>query len=226
MVVERGRLADDAGSLGWAGTLMRWLAWVARLVGLNLLWGLGALAGGVLLGVLPASFAVTEVLRRSREGDLDSDLDSGPAGAPSGDPGGGVWRVFWRTWRSHFARANLLGLPFWGLSAIVVADVAVFLAAPDAALAWLLVPFGAVALVTVIAAAHLAPVALRYDVPARRVWRWVFLAPLSAPLEALVLAMGLALFATLVWWWPVLLVLGGASIPLWLADSVVARRLR
>ena len=47
--------------LGWAGRLMDWLRFATRLVLVNVLFVVGALAGLLVLGVFPAAVAATIV---------------------------------------------------------------------------------------------------------------------------------------------------------------------
>ena len=49
--------ADSNG--GWSHVAMRWLGRVTQIVEVSLLWVLGTLAGGVVLGWLPASVAAS-----------------------------------------------------------------------------------------------------------------------------------------------------------------------
>ncbi|ATG54684.1 hypothetical protein CFK41_07820 [Brachybacterium ginsengisoli] len=74
-----------------------------RLFLLHLLWLLGTLAGGVVLGVLPATAAVFAVLREDR---LVQAAEEVGEHRPSR---GGLWAQFWTAWRAEFWRAHRLG---------------------------------------------------------------------------------------------------------------------
>lgn len=74
-----------------------------RLFLLHLLWMLGTLAGGVVLGALPATAAVYAVLREDRLEQIAEE---------TGDPpraGRRLWSDFWRAWREEFWRSQRLG---------------------------------------------------------------------------------------------------------------------
>jgi uncharacterized membrane protein YesL len=79
-----------------------------RLFQLHVLWVLGALAGGVVLGVFPATAAVYAVARRDAVDDEGAERDR--------------LRVeFWRAWRAELRTANVLG---WALTAAGLALLA------------------------------------------------------------------------------------------------------
>ena len=99
-----------------------------RLLQLHLLWIVGTLRGGVLLGVFPATAAVVAVIRRDV---LDDDL------APDGDhrqreP---LRREFSTFWRQELVPANTLGYAItvlWAvllLGALAVGNIALYIGA-------------------------------------------------------------------------------------------------
>ncbi|MEU4408478.1 DUF624 domain-containing protein [Streptosporangium sp. NPDC023963] len=80
---------------GRFGRLYGWLDWPARLVGLNLLWVLGVLAGLVVGGLGPSTQALY-VLER------DYLLGRSPR----------MWRDFWSAWRANLVSSQpALGVP-------------------------------------------------------------------------------------------------------------------
>lgn len=68
--------------------------WIQRLVYVNLLWILFSLVGLVVLGIMPATAALYEIIRRWNNG-----VTSFP-----------VFKTFWREYRAKFIKANLLGI--------------------------------------------------------------------------------------------------------------------
>ncbi|WP_385901260.1 DUF624 domain-containing protein [Tessaracoccus sp. O5.2] len=87
------RAGSDDG--GWSHVAMRWLTRLTQPVEITLCWAVGVLAGGVILGWLPAGVAAGAVL--SRLGTPEA------SAAPVTD--------FFRSWRRHLWRANAVGWP-------------------------------------------------------------------------------------------------------------------
>jgi uncharacterized membrane protein YesL len=80
---------------GRFGRLYGWLDWPARLVGLNLLWMLGVLAGLVVGGLGPSTYALYALQRAYLLGRTPR-----------------MWRDFWAQWRAHLLSSQLtLGVP-------------------------------------------------------------------------------------------------------------------
>ncbi|NJP37731.1 YesL family protein [Alkalicoccus luteus] len=91
--------------------LIRWMGnpvyaacdWMVKLAYLNFLWVIFTAAGGVLLGLFPASAALSHCLRRLVAGETLND----------------VLPTFWAAYRSSFRRANFYGLFFWVGAAVL-----------------------------------------------------------------------------------------------------------
>jgi len=202
----------DQDVAGWAGRTMVWLRFVVQLVGVNLLVVLGTLAGGIVLGLLPALGAGGSLL----------------AALASGAPSEHLWREFWSGWRSGFGRMNRLGAPLWFAGLLVAVDLSVLAAlraqgvggpvtATLTAGLWLVIVYGAVV------AAFLVPAARRYDEPVVRTWRFLALAPLLAPGTAIGVLASLVVVTIVLLQVSVLIPLVGLSLPLlatgWLVDQ-------
>ena len=127
-------------SLNWAERLV----WIAKT---NLGWIVGTLAGGVLLGVAPATVAAYDACRKSLRG------DDRPFAA-----------LFLRAYRAEFWRANALLLPTIAVSVLVAGSMRFALIVTT--LAWLVVV--PVAAVLAAALAFLVPLYVHYDLPHRR----------------------------------------------------------
>lgn len=201
----RARVAD-AEVPGWAGGVMLGLRWLTLLVEINLMVLLGTLAGGVVLGLGPALRAGSAV-----------------AGAMAAEPT--PWRTFWRTWRSGFGRTNALFAPVWVVGALLWFDgVAVALLDGPARTALL----AGLVLVGVWSALVLAAwprVTLRYDRGVAETWRFLLLVPFLGPTTSLAALVVLGATALGVGALPPLVVLVGASFPLWATGRLVDDRL-
>jgi uncharacterized membrane protein YesL len=194
---------DDAG---WTGGVMRVLRRVTRLVEVNLLFLLGALAGGVVLGVWPAFRAASAVL-----------LDGDPAESP--------WRPFWRAWRDDWRRTNLLGVPSWVVGAALLLDSLVLAQLDGPVRAALQLGLVLVGAWTAVVLAYWPRVVLRYDRPAFDTWRFLLLSPALGPGTAVGALVVLAVSGLVSYVIPLLGLLVGVSVPLWLAGRMVDERL-
>jgi uncharacterized membrane protein YesL len=199
--------ASDGDVGGWAGRVMVFLRYGTQVVGINLLIGLGTLAGGVLLGAFPALGSGGALLAR----------------LAAGDPSEHVWSEFWHGWGAGWRRLNVLGAPLWVVGALLGLDAAALSVVEGPAAGVLtagLVLAGAYATVV---AAFLLPAARRYDEPARRTWRFLAVAPLLSPGTALGVLSMLVIAAVAFWQLTVLLPLAGVALPLlgsgWLVDQ-------
>jgi uncharacterized membrane protein YesL len=192
--------------IGWTGGVMRVLRRVTRLVEINVLVLLGAVAGGLVLGLWPAVRAASAVL-----------LD--------GDPGESPWRPFWREWLTGWRRANALGAPLTVAGAALLLDVAVLgqLDGPGrAALQLGLVLVGAWGAVVL---AYWPRVVLRYDQPALSTWRFLLLSPALGPGTAVGAVVVLGVCGLVAYVIPLLGLLAALSVPLWLSGLMVDERL-
>lgn len=192
--------------LGWTGGVMRVLRRVTRLVEVNVLVLLGTLAGGVVLGVWPAVRAASAVL-----------LDGDPADAPL--------RPFWRAWREDWRRANVLGAPLTIGGAALLLDVLVLgqLDGPArAALQLGLVLVGAWGAVVL---AYWPRLVLRYDRSALDTWRFLLLSPALSPGTAVGAVVVLGVCGLVAYVIPLLGLLAGIAVPLWLSGLMADERL-
>ncbi|WP_066288316.1 YesL family protein [Arthrobacter sp. B6] len=200
--------------MGWAGRLMQWLGFATRLVLVNVLFVVGALAGLVLFGLFPAAVAAITVLGRLR----------------LGDAGEHVVRDFARVYRSRFWQANRAGGIFWVAGVVLFLNMLTVWAPSGGAVsspvqAVLLVLAVAAGLGTLAAAATAVALCSRYGDPAASTWRTAFVLPLVSPLMSLSLLATLAAAVVVFSVLPVLVPLVGASLPLLLSGWLVERRL-
>lgn len=200
--------------LGWAGRLMDWLRFATRLVLVNVLFVVGALAGLVVLGVFPAAVAATTILARLR----------------NGSAGDNLVRDFITAYRHQFRHANQVGSAFWIAGTVLALDFAALLgpagvSMPPAVHAVLLGLSAVAAIGTAAAAATAVALCSRYRDSVARTWRAAFMLPLVSPLMSLSLLLTLAAAAVVFSGMTVLVPLVGASVPLLISGWLVTRRL-
>lgn len=200
----RDTSAED--EIGWTGGVMRVLRRATRLVEVNILFVLGALAGGVLLGVWPAFRAASAVL-----------LDGDPAESP--------WRPFWRAWRDGWGRANVLGAPLWVVGAALWLDTLVLTQLDGAGRAALQAALVLVGAWTAVVLAYWPRVVLRYDRSPLETWRFLLLSPALGPGTAVGALVVLAVSGLVSYVLPLFGLLAGVSVPLWLGGRMVDERL-
>lgn len=163
---------------GRAGRFYRLFDWPVLLVGLQLLWLLGVVAGLVIGGLGPATVATAALLRAHRLGE--------PV-----EP----WHAFWRRWRAELGPAQLrLGVPI--LTVWVIAFYALAARESPSGLALGVVGFG-----YVLTLLYLPGVLAHVDLPTRRAWLLTLHVAWRRPLTTLGLGLGvlLALGASLLW---------------------------
>jgi uncharacterized membrane protein YesL len=200
----RDTSAED--ELGWTGGVMRVLRRVTRLVEVNVLVLLGALAGGIVLGVWPAVRAASALL-----------LDADPAESP--------WRPFWRAWRDDWRRTNLLGAPLTVVGAALALDLLVLGQLGGPARAALQAGLVVVGVWTAVMLAYWPRVVLRYDRPAFETWRFLLLSPPLGPGTAAGAVVVLGACGLVAYVVPLLGLLAGIAVPLWLSGLMVDDRL-
>lgn len=91
---------------GVAGGLYRVGNWIIRLVSLNVLWLLFSFLGLFIFGLFPATVAMYEVVRKWIRG--YSDIPT--------------FHTFWKSYRSSFLKANILGLMLCAIACIIYID--------------------------------------------------------------------------------------------------------
>ncbi|MEL7975709.1 DUF624 domain-containing protein [Isoptericola sp. F-RaC21] len=191
---------------GWAGGVMLALRWATLLVEVTVMVALGALAGGVLLGLGPALRAGGVVAAR---------MTAEPT----------PWRTFWRAWRDGFGRTNALFAPVWAVGALLWFDGVALGLLDGPARAVLTGGLLVVAAWGAVVLAAWPVVVSRYDRGVVDTWRFLLLLPLLGPTTSLaVLVVAGALLAA-AWALPLLAVLVGPGFWLWAAGRLAADRL-
>jgi uncharacterized membrane protein YesL len=132
-------------STGWATRLYEITDEVFWAAQLNLLWIAFTLAGGVILGVGPATVAAYTLARRRAQGESFS-----------------PWRAFATAYRGEFGRGSALVLPLVATSALLVTNYFYFASLGSAGTVFRLATLGAIAALVVITA-YLLPMSVHYD---------------------------------------------------------------
>ncbi|MCK2216549.1 DUF624 domain-containing protein [Actinomadura sp. ATCC 31491] len=148
--------------------------WAARL---NLVWLVFTLAGGVILGLGPATVAAYTLARRHARNETFQ-----------------VWTEFWAVYRREFVRASLLVLPAALAAVVLVGDYLYFSAlGPD---------MGAPRIASLVAlillagvGAHVGPLYAHYDLPLRAYWPKAAQLALLRPASSVILLLALAAIA-------------------------------
>lgn len=194
---------------GWAGALMRWLRIVVRVVLLNVLVILHALAGLVLFGLFPALSAGARQVDALWRGELDE--------TPIVS--------FHEDWRRAFRPLIPIGMPFWALSLLGICDLAITARSDSAVMRALAAPVLLLTMVVLVAGLVAVWVWNRYEKgPGATIRLSVVLLPLQ-PLHAVAALAALVVALTVERAWPVLVPLAGVSLPLVLLSPVVVRAL-
>lgn len=189
-----------------------------RLFLLQLLWVLGALAGAVVFGALPATAALCTVLREDRLEQIAEETGERPRGRP------GLWTEFWGAWRTEFWRAHRLGgalLLGWLLLALdraVLTGVALGSIAPLVS--------GLVVVLTVVLvllSSVVWPLAAHFADPIGRVLRMGLVLLLRRPSIALFTAVLLAATIWVAQTVPGLVPVFGIVLPAWAVTTLMWR---
>jgi len=182
------RLYDAADEVLWAAKL-------------NALWALFTLAGGVLLGVGPATVAAYTLARRHSFG------ESFPA-----------WPAFVASYRREFGRGCALVLPLAAATVLLITNYFYFAALGPAARVPRLATLAALLTLAMIAA-YLLPMAVHYDLPTRAYLRKAALFALTRPAASVLLLFVLAAIGVVVATYPFLAVVavgGWIQLDTWL----------
>lgn len=180
------------------------VVWAARL---TLLWTVFTLAGGVVLGIGPATLAAYSLARRHAGGEA---VPARPA--------------FARAYRHEFKRGSLLVLPLAAAIALLTTNYFYFATLGPPATAPRLITLAALAAVVTIAT-HLLPMAVHYDLPTSACLPKASLFALTRPAASVLLLFVLTAIAYAVVSFPVLLVVavgGWIQLNTWLCLRLFA----
>jgi uncharacterized membrane protein YesL len=184
---------------------------------LNLLWFLGTLVGGVLLGIFPATAAVHDVLRRDQMDRIRED-NSDPTPARLR-----LWQEFWTAWRASFRSANLLGLVLALCWALLAVDRVHVRNGVGTVTPWISGVIIVVTVVLAMATLIVWPIAAHYSDRTGRLVRMTLAMALSRPLLTVFVAM-----ISMTWLWllqaaPGVCVVFGVALPFWATTALYWR---
>lgn len=158
-----------ATASGWATRLYEAadeVVWAAKL---NLLWLVFTLAGGVVLGIGPATVAAYSLARRRASGESFQS-----------------WPAFVAAYRREFVRGSLLVLPLAGVTVLLVANYLYFASLGSAGTVFRLATFAAIVALLVIGA-YLLPMSVHYDLRVRGYFPKASLFALTRPAASVLL---------------------------------------
>jgi uncharacterized membrane protein YesL len=150
------RLYDAADEVVWAAKL-------------NLLWGLFTLAGGVILGIGPATVAAYTLARRRALGESFHS-----------------WPAFTAVYRREFGRGTVLVLPLVGVTVLLVTNYFYFASLGSAGTVFRLATVVALAALVVIAA-YALPMSVHYDLRTPHLFPKASLFALTRPAPSVLL---------------------------------------
>ncbi|MEV0622160.1 DUF624 domain-containing protein [Nonomuraea sp. NPDC050404] len=153
------------------------LIWVVRL---NLIWLVFTLAGGVILGLGPATVAAYTLARRHARNETFQ-----------------AWSEFWTVYRREFVRASLLVVPAALVATVLVGNYLYFSAlGPGLGVPRIASFVALIALAGV--GAHVGPLYAHYDLPLRAYWPKAVQLALLRPASTVILLLALTaiVFAT------------------------------
>ena len=178
--------------------------WAAKL---NLLWTIFTLAGGVILGVGPATVAAYTLARRHASG------ESFPA-----------WPAFVAAYRQELVRGSVLVLPLAGAAVLLITNYFYFASLGSAATALRLITLAALVCLATIAA-YLLPMTVHYDLPTSTYLRKASLFALTRPAPSALLLLVLTAIGYALVTYPFLLVVavgGWIQLDMWLCLRLFA----
>lgn len=123
------------------------LDWITKLAYINLLWIIFTLAGGVILGIYPATIAMFASVREWLHG--KSDLP--------------VLKTFWGFYKQDFLKSNLIGLFLNVLFAFILIDIYYIQVNLNESLSWTYIPLFAFMIFVILFLLYIFPCFVHYD---------------------------------------------------------------
>lgn len=123
------------------------LDWITRLAYINLLWIIFTLAGGVVLGIYPATIALFASVRDWLRG--KSDLP--------------VFKTFWSYYKQDFIKSNLMGLFLNILFVFILIDIYYIQVNLSETLTWTYIPLFAFIIFVTLFLFYIFPCFVHYD---------------------------------------------------------------
>ncbi|MED1602752.1 YesL family protein [Alkalihalophilus marmarensis] len=149
--------------------------WITRFAYINLLWILFTLAGGIILGLFPATVAMFSLVRQWLTGNSDQP----------------VFSSFWQYYKNEFLKSNRLGIVVYLLSAVFLFNLFFLQANIGELFIWTSAPLLAGLLLFVIWLFYLFPTYVHYNLKVSQLFKNSFLTMLVSPLHTLIIFISL-----------------------------------
>ncbi|MDT8862785.1 DUF624 domain-containing protein [Alkalihalobacillus sp. MEB130] len=187
------------------------LEWITRFAYINVLWIFFTLAGGVILGLFPATVAMFSLIRQWLRGNSDMP----------------IFPSFWNYFKEEFWKSNRLGIIFYLIAFIVGFNLIFLHANIGELLTWTSAPLLAGLLLFILLIIYIFPTYVHYDLNVLKIIKNAFFMILVSPIHSFFIIISLAAFYTIVSVIPALGLAFGASfysfITLWFALHAFAK---
>ncbi|RTR36175.1 DUF624 domain-containing protein [Robertmurraya yapensis] len=181
------------------------LNWITRFAYLQLVWVLFTLVGGFLFGIFPATVAMYAIIRAWLRGDTEI----------------AIFQSFWKFYKNDFLKSNSLGVFLLLVGAIIGLDLYYIQQTSDTLLSWTSAPLFAFMILFLLFVFYLFPAFVHYDLNNFSIMKNAFFIMLIHPLHSLLMLLGLASIAIIMYIIPALAFIFGAStvsfITMWLS---------
>ncbi|GAE27379.1 hypothetical protein JCM9140_3515 [Halalkalibacter wakoensis JCM 9140] len=171
------------------------LEWITKFAYINVLWAFFTLAGGIILGLFPATVAMFSLIRQWLRGNSEMP----------------VFPSFWNYYKKEFWKSNRLGFIFYLIGFIVGFNIIFLHANIGELLTWASAPLLAGLLIFILLTVYTLPTYAHYDLPVLKIIRNAFLTMLVSPLHSFFIIISLAAFYMIVSVIPALGLAFGAS---------------
>ncbi|MCL7749679.1 YesL family protein [Halalkalibacter alkaliphilus] len=171
------------------------LEWITRFAYINVLWFFFTLAGGVILGLFPATIAMFSLIRQWLRGHSDMP----------------IFPSFWRYYKKEFWKSNRLGLIIYLFSFVFGFNIIFLHANIGELITWTYVPLLAGLLLFILLIIYLFPTYVHYDLPVMQIIKNAFLTMLVSPIYSFFIMICLGASYIIVTVIPALALIFGAS---------------
>lgn len=188
-----------------SSTIYQILEWITRFAYLQLLWICFTLAGGILLGILPATIAMYAIMRCWLRGETEI----------------AIFKSFWKYYKNDFLKSNQLGVFLMIIFALIGIDLYYIHETSNTILSWTSAPLFAFIILFLLFVFYLFPAFVHYDLRNFSLMKNAFLIMLIHPLHSLLMILCLASLLVIMRVLPALAFIFGASsfafITMWLS---------
>ncbi|MGY3715721.1 YesL family protein [Sutcliffiella cohnii] len=186
-------------------TLYKILEWITRFAYINALWIIFTLAGGILLGLFPATVALYSIIRQWLKGNWEQP----------------IFQQFFLYYKLEFWKSNRLGIFLYTIGIILTINIFFLYENINLLLSWTAAPFLAGIVIFILLLFYLFPAYVHFDEQNKVVVKDAFLIMLISPIYTLGMFISIAAFAVIVSLLPALFFIFGVSfygfITMWFA---------